>query len=73
MLAAAVLVRRTPDALFRHIEYVIHPQANQRKIFTEILAWADARVLEKSVQYQATYTLSAFHDVEKKGHSGLLC
>jgi len=72
MLAAAALVSRTPDALSRHIEYVIHPQVNQRNIFTEILAWADTRVLEKSVQYQATYTLSASHDVEKKEHSGLL-
>lgn len=72
LLAAAALVSRTPDALSKHLEYVIHSQLSQHETFAEILTWADTRILEKAVQRQATYTLSVSHDADKIELAALL-
>ena len=72
LLAAAALVSRTPDTLSRGIEYMIHPQMDQRETFIEILTWADTRILEKARQHQATYTLTASYETDKKELASLL-
>ncbi len=72
MLAAAALVSRTPDALSKHMEYLIHPQANERESLTEILTWAETRILEKAVKSQTPSSITIFYYADRKEQNALL-